>query len=396
LEQGADRLLSMKTMRIPTMTRLALAALMLAVLAFAVPRPAGAQTSGGADVYFSIADEVSAEDEAYVREGIALAEDYLRETLNAEIENDLTINVREMADPDDPYILAYASGNAMVVYAGSPAWETLSPALRIQTVIHEYVHIYQGDTLGDGADASPMWFIEGMAEYLAYDAIVDLGIVDQAAVDDFNTFAVRYSGYHVGPLEEIEAIWDFQSAEGPVYPLAYLAVGRLVGELPSKSLEAYLQAVDDGANWRKTFQKAFGLKLDDFYAQFDAWVARDLQAADQIPAAFREVFPEEQAAPVEIHTATERLLPGEQALVLAATEPGSLCHFTLRDDEGQKLATLQTFADRTGIVFWLVTVPADTKVGRSGVLADCGDKRDRASIVVLGARDGTATSVNPG
>lgn len=334
-------------------------------------------------VRYSISSSVSDEDASYVREGVSLAAEYLDDTLGGEIDDDLVVNVRASADPSDPAILAFASGDFLVVFTGSPYWGTLPPFLRLQTVIHEFIHIYQGDMLGNGEDASPMWFIEGMAEYLAYDAIARLGVVDEGEVENYQAWAVLRGGYDVVPLEDIEEIGDFQSAEGPVYSLAYLAVSRLVGDLPSKSLEDYLTRVDDGADWRDAFPDAFGVELDEFYDEFDAWVAGELDAPRRIPTAFREVAPAPREAPVTILSATDEIAPGEQALVLAETERGSECRFVLRDEDGQRLATLETFADRTGTVFWLVTIPESSPEGQSEVMVDCGDKRDRVKLRIV-------------
>jgi hypothetical protein len=335
------------------------------------------------DVRFSVSEDVSAEDESYVREGISLAEDYLRETLSDGIHDDLSVNVRDTADPVDDSTLAFASDDFLVVFAGSPYWDTLAPFLRMQTVIHEYVHIYQFDMVGDSEDGSPMWLIEGMAEYLAFDAVAQLGVVDQRTVEDYHAWAVLNGGYELDPLSSLESIWDFQSAEGPIYSLAYLAVSQLVGDLPSKQLERYLEIVHDGATWQEAFPEAFGMDAEEFYAEFEGWLADDLIAPRRIPAAFRETYAVEQGSPVTILSASEETLPGDQAIVLAETDRGSQCSFTLRDENGERMATLQTFADRTGIVFWLVTIPESSPAGRSEVLVDCGDKRDRVKLQIV-------------
>ena len=335
------------------------------------------------DVRFSISDDVTAEDEAYVREGISLAEDYLRDTLDAGIDDDLVVNVRDTADPSDDSTLAFANDDFLVVFTGSPYWDTLAPFLRMQTVIHEYVHIYQFDALGDSEESAPMWLIEGMAEYLGFDAMERLGVVDHDAIVDYQAWAVLASGYEVERLQDIESVWDYQSAEGPVYSLSYLAVSRLLGDLPSPGLKRYIEDVQDGATWQEAFPDAFGMEADEFYDDFEQWVEDDLLAPRRIPTSFREIYPVEQQSPVTILSSSEEIQPGDQAIVLAETERGSACRFTLRDENGERMATMDTFADRSGVVFWLVTIPEDSLAGQSEVLVDCGDQRDRVKLQIL-------------
>jgi hypothetical protein len=363
----------------------ALLVVALTVLATLSQVPTGARAASH-DVRFSISDNVTAEDESYVREGISLAEDYLRDTLDAEIDDDLVVNVRDTADPSDDSTLAFANDDFLVVFTGSPYWDTLAPFLRMETVIHEYVHIYQFDALGDSEESAPMWLIEGMAEYLGFDAMERLGVVDHDAIVDYQAWAVLSSGYEVEHLEDVESVWDYQSAEGPVYSLSYLAVSRLFGELPSPGLERYIEEIQDGATWQEAFPDAFGVEADEFYAEFDAWMEEDLLAPRRIPTAFREIYPVEQEAPVTILSSSDEILPGDQAIVLAETERGSACSFTLRDENGERVATMDTFADRAGVVFWLVTIPEGSLAGNSEVMVDCGDQRDRVKLQILAAR----------
>lgn len=353
--------------------------LAVSIVAALTPAPAGAEAP---TVKFKFADGVSASDQAYVREGIALAEDYLRETLSGTIEDNLLVRVRTTESPDSPYILASAEGNGLIIFAGSPIWETLSPVLRMQVVIHEYVHIYQRDMLGYRGDVSPMWFIEGMAEYVSFNALEELGLIDSQAVDDFQTWAIAYGG-EAPALEELESIAVFQSSEGPVYNLAHMAMTMLLGDEPSERLTAYLGEIDRGEHWQDVFPSAFGIELDDFYAEFDDWLANDMDAPNRVPAAFREVIGRDREAPVTILSGPDELENGERAVVIAETERNSYCRFDLRDGSGDRVASLKTVADPTGLVFWVVTIPDDAPPGHSEIVASCGDGRDRIQFDIL-------------
>jgi hypothetical protein len=357
-----------------------IAALVLALLV--APDPTGV-SAAAPTIAYRFAESVSAADEAYVREGISMAAAYLDEELAGEIRDDLTVRVRNTEHPDNPYILASAGDDELVVYTGSEMWDTLSPVLRMQVVIHEYVHIYQRDMLGNGYDVSPMWFIEGMAEYVSFNALEEQGLIDPDAVDDFQTWAIAHGG-DMPSLEEIEDLERFQSSEAPIYSLSHMAVVQLLDDEPAERLETYLEEIDDGAEWRDAFPEAFEIDLDDFYDEFDLWLSDEMDAPSRIPTAFREVVGRDREAAVTILSGPDEPLErGDQAIVVAETERDSNCRFDLRDEEGERVATLRTVADRTGLVFWVITIPDDAPFGRTEIVANCGGDRDRLRFDVL-------------
>lgn len=355
--------------------------LIVAIAAMLLPAP---QSAGAAPkITFSFSKGVSAADESYVREGIALGRTFLRSFLSGAIEDNLSVRARNAEHPENPYILAYAGGNDLIVFTGSEYWASMSPALRMQVVIHEFVHIYQRDTLGYGRDVSPMWFIEGMAEYVAFSALADVGLIEHDAVEDFQTWAITYGG-DAPELEDLEAIEDFQGSEGPVYSLGHMAVSLLLGDEPSERLTEYLDAVDGGTKWRVAFEEVFGLEVDEFYAEFDDWLASGIDAPDEVPVAFREVVGRDREAAVTILSGPDETLErGDQTIVIAETERNSNCRFDLRDHDGERVATLRTVADRTGLVFWVITIPNDAPLGRTEIVANCGGDRDRLRFEVM-------------
>jgi hypothetical protein len=346
--------------------------------------PGAEHADAAARVKFSFAAGVSAADESYVREGIELGKDYIRAFLSGSIEDNLSVRVRATEHPDNALILAYASGNDLIIFTGSSYWDSLSPALRMQVVIHEYVHIYQRDTLGYGPDVSPMWLIEGMAEFVAYSALEDVGLLETDDVTDYQTWAIVHGG-SAPDLNQLEEIEDFQESEGPVYPLGHMAVSLLLGaDEPWDRLTEFLDEVDSGTEWRGAFEDAFGLELDEFYAEFDEWLANDIDSPYEIPTAFMEVVGRDRDAAVTILSGPDdELERGDQAIVIAETERSSKCRFDLRDEEGERVATLRTVADRTGLVFWVITIPDNAPLGGAEIVANCGGDRDRLRFTVL-------------
>lgn len=337
-------------------------------------------------IRYSVSAGVAADDEAIARSGIELAQSFVEQAFGAGLADDLVVNVRPTANPGDPSVLAFASGGYLVVFTGAPGWPTMSPALRLQVIVHEYVHIYQHTMLGYDLGDFPFWFIEGMAEYSSYDALESLGIIDHRAVIDEQSRRYAQGQRWLDPLADLADIDAFQKANGPVYSLAYLAVGRLAGDDGEAALQRYFARIQHGTPWRDAFVTAFGLEIDDFYADFDRWLADDLIAPTKQPAAFREIEPQRLAADVAIASAPATVAEGEQFAVVAETEPFALCRFELRDAGGDNRATFRTVADATGRVFWLADAPADPTSDPLTVTAGCGATRDRVSIAVTDAK----------
>src|SRR5262249_38666878 len=148
-------------------------------------------------------------------------------------------------------------------------------------------HVYQYDLSGLGDDASPAWLIEGMAEYLSYQAVIDRGLARARAVADYQAWAVADGGDGL-ELKRVEALGAFQSAGGPIYPLSYLAIQYLVEDGSVGDLDRYFRAVGAGQDWRSAFEDVFGRDVDTFYAAFDRW-RRDLIAPTKMPKAFATV-----------------------------------------------------------------------------------------------------------
>lgn len=340
--------------------------------------------SAAPQVRYDVAGGVSAADEATARAGVELARTYIAGTFGAPLEQDLDVAVRDAEDSRSPYIVAYAGGDELVVYTGSIGWQTLSPALRTQVIVHEYVHIFQRDELGYTGDVSPMWLIEGMAEVVSFDAVEAIGIVDPRAVVDEQARQVVAGSGVLPRLAALEDIDDYQSADGPIYPLSFLAVRRLIGDPAEGRLQRYLDLVDGGMPWRRAFPRAFGTDLDDFYDAFERWLDEDLVAPRRQPAAFRYPAPERREADVAIESAPESVRPGEQFVVVAETQPDAVCRFDLASGDGERLATIRTQSDPSGRVFWLQALPDDQTDGVVTVTANCGGKRDRIEVAVEG------------
>ena len=50
------------------------------------------------------------------------------------------------------------------MYAGSEVWNGVAPVERVETLVHEFFHIYQNVMTEENDSAVPLWFTEGTAE----------------------------------------------------------------------------------------------------------------------------------------------------------------------------------------------------------------------------------------
>lgn len=138
-------------------------------------------------------------------------------------------------------------------------------------VIHEYTHGWQHYLGCISIFSQPLgfWLNEGIAEYVAYEAMIKRGDMDRADVMDHMLFSARVTGQLDRPLR------DFEGNSSGIWPghVGYLAVDRLVQAAPKGLLavRTICEQVADGATVPTAFNTAFGISLDGFYADFETW-----------------------------------------------------------------------------------------------------------------------------
>lgn len=333
-------------------------------------------------VSFNVGRTVDLHDEHYVREGVHLAQTYLKQNLNAEVVDDLVVNVRDTSHPTKPGMVGYSGGDFIVVFTGSSGWLALAPFDRVHVVVHEYIHVYQRDMLGAAEGASPAWLIEGLAEYLSYDAVARAGLVKARAVQDFHAWVLA-NGPSLPHLSSFESLRAYQTAEGPIYNLSYLAVLFLVADHGTDPIGRYFVAVAAGADWRSAFASAFTMDIASFYVAFEQW-RQALVAPANIPRPFRDIAESAEPAAVTIESVPEAASAGNQITLLAKTAPGTRCKFRLQTADRRPALTHRTVADATGLVFWLVTIPELALPGPASATVGCGAGQ-RAAVIAIEA-----------
>ena len=171
-------------------------------------------------------------------------------------------------------------------------------------IAHEYFHVLQGQMaagfrlLDDGdiawgfmLERGPTWLVEGLASYADY-AYTPTRPGLRPFLND------RYQPYHtlaieraVAPpdvikdsltqeLANIEAYSAFRNCDvgEHSYALSFIAATFLVEEVVEheKSYVDYWKLLGEQATWQQSFEEAFGLSVEAFYAAFDEWtLSRD-------------------------------------------------------------------------------------------------------------------------
>ena len=355
----------------------ALIALLLASLALPMSSPAPA--AAGSDLTYSIGDQVTAEDEAYVREGIALAEQYVAAELTDISDEELVVNVRSTEDTTGMGSIAFAGGSYIAVFTGTEGWSTVAPFERIHVVVHEYIHAYQYYHSRTRYDYLPAWMIEGMAEYLGFDAVIRRGLVDADDVHAYNAWAVGYLG-DIPPLQEMQADESFYPVYG-AYNLGYLAVAHLMEGREPKELDRLLKGMRSGNGWKTVFADVFGITVAEFYESFAA-EREALELPAEIPVPFAYIEPARVEGAISINVSSESVAIGNQLTMLGETEAGAMCRLRLRSRETKADVEGATFADASGRMFWLLTVPEEIGAGPATLTASCGGERASLAIEI--------------
>jgi hypothetical protein len=217
-----------------------------------------------------------------------------------------------------------------------------------------------------------MWLMEGAAEYVAYLAVAERDLISYDAVRDYHFGGAAFN--LLLTLEGLESSTGFAEANQSccAYSLSPLAVEILTASRGITAITDYYSLVGRGEDPGNTFEAAFGVTLEDFYAAFS--VERQgfaplspTHPRLQLPAPFVDGI-----ADVTITGVTSPLPRGEQGLLTAVTAPGMLCSLTLTSPQGEEVLTVPTHADPAGNAFWLFSTEPDVGEGMATAGVSCG------------------------
>ena len=225
-------------------------------------------------IVFAIGAGIDAQTDADVHEGIDRAGAYLARAAGGDRSRAATVRVR-VGDGTERYCcltqldgIDIITSNAEWVSplaAGADTWS--ADAERKELAAHEYVHLWQGELGGTSCMLGPRWLSEGMAESLAYRALVADGLIGQSNLDTFTRRNLSNASEHPA-LQQLETQWP--GAANP-YSVAYLAVDRLLAANGPLPLRSWCEAVGRGVEWHAAFAQVFGEDTVSFYARFEAF-----------------------------------------------------------------------------------------------------------------------------
>jgi hypothetical protein len=235
---------------------------------------------------FDVAGNVPDDQVDLIKQGLALAQDYLERVMGGGIPHDvragITVKIvntglgnQEPGGGGGVATALDAGGIRPFFDVGHVQWVQHLEGFGISveanilhSVAHEWSHGWQSWLGALDFYDQPLGnaFNEGIAEYLSYAALVDAKLLTWDVVDPFMLNGANQSHELDGPIRDVEtAVWPGHAG--------YLAIEWLVEDAPEGILSLRTLAAEIGAGKSvpDAFRAAFNVELDDFYAQFEAW-----------------------------------------------------------------------------------------------------------------------------
>lgn len=330
-------------------------------------------TAGGCDSFvengitFCFDPNLPERDRSDITEAIRLGQQVIEHYFANPDLTGVRVNGFSTVSTDGSESLATTLDRSVAVYAGSHVWQSIAPIERIQTMVHEFFHVYQNTMTSESDTFVPLWFTEGTAEAAGYLAAAQLGVTTQEELYDL----AAYSLTEFPVSGTLETLRPSGSMNADAYPLAYIAIQYLLGSrgLSISAIGDFYTQIADGASFDQAFESVFGSTVAQFTADFDAWLPT-LKNVTELPADFWPTDGTTQPAPVAIRSAPAQADPNQQILIVAGTEPLTDCTGTFQF--GSDTLNRQTFSNGNGELFWLVTIPSDAPAGPAKVTLSCG------------------------
>ena len=260
------------------------------------PTPTGTRLGKGpTNIYHDIAPDVPADQVEIITTGLQTAQDFLHGELGGGIPEDarseITVKIVATGRGNEERGCGGACCTALSSTSGPltmrpffdvahPHWD-FSPTSRRywtldadhwKTAIHEYTHLWQFHLGCLGSRRLGNWLSEGMAEFVAFEAMIESGEMDRSEVMEVMLSRARGSGELSRPLRDFGegAIRDIGIWPGHV---GFLALHRIAPSAPKGilSLRTLCEEVGDGASVPDAFETAFGVSFYDFYADFEKY-----------------------------------------------------------------------------------------------------------------------------
>lgn len=343
--------------------------LLLIVMLLMLVAPSGAaraaQPVPESEVTFTFANGTLADDEALIRIGIRFAREFFAAEFGVGVAGPIAVDVRGTQQFD---VIAHTAPGEIYIATGAMGWHYAPPLRKLQTVIHEYVHLIHWQE--DPAGTMPLWLAEGSAEYLAWYAIDRLGLLDLVTARDFWIGSLAsnpaLAGVPLGALEQPDV-----NGAASLYEIGAFAVSRLVEISGVPALFEYFPA-PSGATRAEAFTQAFGYPIASFYVDFEAIRVSARPNGYDVSRLHFPWYPSPDAAAISSAVAWSEVTRGGLALVQASTSPGVTCTLSFVLPDGQEAFTQQMRANTDGSIFWLWEVGGAVPTGDASAKISCG------------------------
>jgi hypothetical protein len=226
----------------------------------------------------------------------------------------------------------------------------------------------------------PLWLVEGSAEYLAWYAIDQLGLLELAIAQDFWIGSTLTNpGLQGVALSALER--PGLSAAGSIYEIGAFAVSQLVAMAGVDALFSYFPA-DSAVARPDAFVLAFGVDLASFYGGFEALRATARPSGFDVTPLLFPWYPSPDPADVAELRGWEAVTPGGFSLVQARSAAGAVCTLRFVDPNGQQIREETMRANSDGSVFWFWRLDQLTVTGRAQATVTCGQNTLTTEIAI--------------
>lgn len=210
--------------------------------------------TGAKQFVYQVDDGVSDADQAVIRESLDAGQRFFRDAFGKDVPG--TVRIMITRDTNDA---SSANGDTIIFSTGSASWVKLSEAIKRKIAVHELFHVFQtAYGLSDGQDT---WWIEGGAEYIAWQFLDAAGLVPFRTAIGCQIWNLLFSSVPVPTLRE-----GGIPANG-TYWLAVLAIDFMA----QGQLTVFANIVNaPGARWDAKMTAVTGKSRDQFYDEFEA------------------------------------------------------------------------------------------------------------------------------
>ena len=254
--------------------------------------PAEEEEFGEAPFVLRYQDGVPGAEVELVQAGLTGMEDYLRTDVGrGAVEGTVQVRLswsqgcRPLLGPDS-VSTAWADGSDFLcLNAAHPSWRWLverDASYPAFVAAHEHVHNWQAE-LGcfvDSGEHEWQWLFEGMANELAYRALVKSGSVPPREAEEA-IWAFGGLASDNGTLRDYEQESDGAGNAYGLFQLGAREAARSAGT--PASFGEFCLAVAGGQPWREAFADSFELSTDELYERVETLRARERSTTDQPP-----------------------------------------------------------------------------------------------------------------